>query len=117
LRLTPLVTLKKPSEFKTVRDAGLSWHTPHFILSRRPREDDIRSLGLILTKKIGNAVVRNRIKRRLRVLAREILPREAVPGDYVFIGKAACLDAAPETLKKDVLWALKRLSCLASSSD
>ena len=82
----------------------------------RKRDDTGHALGLILTKKIGGAVVRNRIKRKLRVIARETLPSQAVPGDYVFIGKAACLDAGPETLKKDVLWALKRLSCHASSS-
>lgn len=99
-----------------MREANLSWHTPNFILSARKREDASHSLGLILTKKIGGAVVRNRIKRKLRVIARETLPTGAIPGDYVFIGKAACLDAGPETLKKDVLWALKRLSCHASSS-
>ena len=114
MRLTPLITLNKPAQFTAVRVSGSAWHTPHFILSRRDRDEDGQSIGFVLTKKIGNAVVRNRIKRRLRALAREILPEMAEKGDYVFIGKKPCLDAEAETLKKDVLWALKRLSCLKS---
>lgn len=93
-----------------MRQGGKSWHTPNFILSWLKREDEVRRLGFIVTKKIGDAVDRNRIKRRLRPLLREMLPQEAQPGDYVVIGKTPCLDADAETLKKDLLWALKKLS-------
>lgn len=119
LRLSPLETLNKPSQFRAVRDKGASWHTTGFILSAlRPAEEQGPShrLGLILTKKTGNAVKRNRIKRRLRALARDILPKEALPADYVLIGKTACIDAPAETLRKDMLWALKKLSLTGSSS-
>lgn len=96
-----------------MRKSGSAWHTPHFILSRLEGEADEQKIGFVITKKtFKQAVKRNRIKRRLRALARDILPKEAQKGDYVFIGKPPCLDADPETLKKDVLWALKRLSCL-----
>ncbi len=115
MRLTPLITLNKPSQFQAIRKSGQSWHTPNFILSRLDQADNQR-IGFILTKKVGGAVQRNRIKRRLRVLAREILPKEALTGDYVFVGFASCLDAEAETLKKDILWALKRLSCMRPPS-
>lgn len=45
--------------------------------------------GLTATKKIGNAVIRNRVRRRLRVIAREVLAPIAMSGvDYVLIGRA-----------------------------
>ena len=45
-------------------------------------------LGITVTKKIGNAVVRNRMKRRFRALARDLLPARGVPGaDHVLIGR------------------------------
>jgi ribonuclease P protein component len=49
-------------------------------------------VGFTVTKKIGNAVVRNRLKRRLRALARAALPSLGKPGcDYVFIGRSGGL--------------------------
>jgi ribonuclease P protein component len=65
--------------------------TPGFILLVRPREDgdETMRLGITVTKKIGNAVVRNRMKRRLRALARTALPAHGHPGsDHVLIGRA-----------------------------
>lgn len=45
-------------------------------------------VGFTCSKKIGNAVTRNRAKRRLRAIAREVLPRRARPGwDYVLVGR------------------------------
>ena len=63
---------------------------PGFVLLVRPREDGDPGIrvGYTVTKKIGNAVVRNRMKRRLRALARDILPARGLPGaDHVLIGR------------------------------
>jgi len=67
---------------------------PGFLLQARarrpgePRADAIR-VGFTCSKRVGNAVARNRAKRRLRALARDVLSREGRPGwDYVLIGKA-----------------------------
>lgn len=64
---------------------------PGFVLLVRERGDTSPAMriGITVTKKIGNAVVRNRMKRRFRALAREVLPASGVPGaDHVLIGRA-----------------------------
>ena len=50
-------------------------------------------VGFTVTKKIGNAVVRNRMKRRFRALARELLPAQGIAGaDHVLIGRAGGIE-------------------------
>lgn len=64
---------------------------PGFVLLVRPRDDGdpTMRIGYTVTKKIGNAVVRNRMKRRFRALARELLPVSGIAGaDHVLIGRA-----------------------------
>ena len=67
-------------------------------------------LGFTVTKKLGGAVTRNRIKRRLREAARLTLPELAEAGhDYVLIGRASGLDRPFSSLQNDIRTALKRL--------
>lgn len=67
-------------------------------------------IGITASKKVGNAVARNRVKRRFRALAREILPRAGIRGaDHVLIGRTAALDLPYEQLKTDLLKALRRV--------
>ena len=66
--------------------------------------------GLTATKKIGNAVIRNRTRRRLRALAHEILSAHGQPGyDYVLIGRAATKHRTWEGLRTDLRSALKKV--------
>ena len=67
-------------------------------------------LGITVTKKIGGAVVRNRMKRRFRALAREILPALGVPGaDHVLIGRAGGVERDFALLRSDLEHALARI--------
>ena len=84
---------------------------PGMVVQMRPRGDEAPPrVGFTATKKIGNAVVRNRVKRRLRELARLQLSSAARPGhDYVLIGRAPTFSRAYPDLEKDLVSALKRL--------
>ncbi|MFT4715054.1 MAG: ribonuclease P protein component [Paracoccaceae bacterium] len=72
---------------------GLRQGTPGFLLQARRRAQDegnpdIIRIGFTCSKKVGNAVARNRAKRRLREIARKVLPSAGLSGwDYVLIGR------------------------------
>ena len=81
---------------------------PSFMLQARRRDGDDASnavrVGYTCSKKVGNAVARNRAKRRLREAARAVLPTEARPGwDYVLIGRHDLTAARPFPLLLDDL--------------
>jgi len=82
---------------------------PGFVLLVRPRGDDnpVMRLGITVTKKIGNAVVRNRMKRRFRALARELLPVAGIAGaDHVLIGRAGGVERDFDQLRNELVKAL-----------
>ncbi len=84
--------LSKRSEFLKAAQARRRG-TPGFLLQARLRHEGepggtaVR-VGFTCSKKVGNAVARNRAKRRLREIARLVLPTHGLPGwDYVLVGR------------------------------
>lgn len=72
-------------------------------------------VGFTASRKVGNAVARNRVRRRLRAAAEEILPVHAKPGrDYVLIGRLATLRRPFHALLGDLENALKRVGAYRS---
>ncbi len=86
---------------------------PGFVLLVRQRADDdsLVRVGFTVTKKIGNAVVRNRMKRRFRALVRDIFPDHAVPGaDHVLIGRSSGIERDYASLAAELKRALTKLA-------
>jgi ribonuclease P protein component len=86
--------------------------TPGFILLVRDRQDQDPAMrvGFTVTRKIGGAVVRNRMKRRFRAVASEIVPAKGFPGaDHVMIGRAKGVEREFALLRSDLAGALDRL--------
>ena len=108
-----LAVLRRRAEFLAVAKHGRKWVTPGFILQLCPAPDadkDLIRYGLTATiKSVGNAVQRNRARRRLRALAREALLENAMPGhDYVLIARNETGTHDYAQMKKDLVWALKK---------
>jgi ribonuclease P protein component len=86
---------------------------PGFVLLVRDRQDQDPAMrvGFTVTKKIGNAVVRNRMKRRFRALAREsIASRGFLGSDHVMIGRAGGVERDYSLLRQDLERALDKLA-------
>ena len=88
---------------------GLRIARPGFVLLARPNEGQGLRYGITVTKKIGNAVVRNRMKRRFRELLREILPAAGLPDhDHVLIGREGGVEREFGLLRDELAAALTR---------
>lgn len=106
-----LIILRKRSDFLAA-NAGKRASGPGFVLLVRDRADGdpAKRVGFTVTKKIGSAVVRNRMKRRLRSLAREMLPTGGFPGaDHVLIGRAGGIERDFAMLRQELARALEKL--------
>ena len=94
-------------------NGGRRLATRGFILLVRARgdEDPLIRVGITVSKKVGGAVVRNRMKRRFRELARLVLPQAGLAGaDHVLIGRAGGIERPFAELADDLRRALAKLS-------
>jgi ribonuclease P protein component len=110
-----LVTLKKRSEFLRVR-GGSRWATSAFVLETKPRTPEQLEIapgprfGFTITKALGGAVKRNRIRRRLKAAISEVSENGSRANhDYVVVARAAALDQPFPELKKDLEQAFQRV--------
>ncbi len=107
-----MTIIRKRADFLAAQ-GGLKAGAPTLLLSRTLAPNGLGEprLGFTVTKKLGSAVVRNRIKRRLREAARLVFRDGALAGyDYVAIARPAALDADFSALLDDMKRALLRLS-------
>lgn len=115
-RNTPIevVRLRVRPQFLYVRGGRTERRKALLVQARRRRGDGPGThvgAGFTATKKIGNAVTRNRAKRRLREAARALLPLHGQPGwDYVFIARMDTADIAWPRLLDDMESALISLA-------
>ena len=103
--------LKTRSEFLHVRNKGKKWVSHGLILQVCLNDGQGMRIGFTVSKKVDkSAVKRNRIKRRLRAAAADILPQYASDNtDYVLIGRPQTAIRPYESLKNDLKWCLKKM--------
>lgn len=96
--------------------AGRKWAAPGVVLQAREVEgcssakEPVFRVGFTVSRKVGNAVARNRARRRLRAAAERVMPDHAKRGhDFVLIGRAATLKRPFAALVADLETALRRL--------
>jgi len=103
--------LKQRADFLRVAQ-GAKYAAPGLVLQGRARADDGAAprVGFTVSKRVGNAVERNRVKRRLKALADRLIPLYAAPShDYVVIGRRAALTRSHAALGADMKKALRKL--------
>ncbi len=136
-----IATLKRRSEFLRIR-GGRRWSTPAFVIEMRARDASERAMrgseaqvpetadrrtadpigparfGFTATKKLGNAVMRNRIRRRLKETVRLVAPAHARDGhDYVVIAREAAATRPFSVLERDMIAALAQVHAPQRPSD
>jgi len=103
-----LTVLTRRADFLAA-NKGLRVARPGFVLLARPNGGLGKRFGITVTKKIGNAVVRNRMKRRFRALIREKLLAEGLPDhDHVLIGRENGIERDFALLREELGAALAR---------
>lgn len=116
------LTLKKRSDFQKIAKEGQKWVCPFFVLQVMKRDlvspyvsalpDNVVVYGITASKRTGNAVKRNRAKRRMRSLVAEMLAGQVkTEFAYIVVAREKLNEASYEDLKKNMTWCLKKLNC------
>jgi ribonuclease P protein component len=107
----PVERLKRRREFLTVAASRRRFTTPSMIVQYLPAtaEASTPRVGFTVSKRVGNAVKRNRARRRLREAAQRIMPVHATPADYVLVGRTETVTRKFPELVADLETALRKL--------
>lgn len=101
-------TIRKRADFLAA-NRGLRVARPGFVLLAHPNGGRGKRFGVTVTKKIGNAVVRNRMKRRFRELLRAALPEGGLSDhDHVLIGREGGIERDFVRMGEELAEALRR---------
>ncbi len=108
--------LKKRSDFVALNKKAQKWVSQSMVIQalKHDTPSPTMRVGFTVTKKVDkSAVKRNRIKRRMRAAAADVLSTQAKPGyDYVLIGRQQTATRSYKTLCKDLKWCLKKMDLL-----
>ena len=107
-RMADVSVIRKRADF-VAANRGLRVARPGFVLLAHPNGGLGKRFGVTVTKKIGNAVVRNRMKRRFRELLRAALPDAGLADhDHVLIGREGGIERDFARLREELAIALER---------
>lgn len=110
--MTKILTLKKRKDFlRVAKDQYIVTYNMVVQATRSLCNDNTVRVGYTATKKIGNAVVRAKSKRRMRAIARELSGNYLLCNvDYVFIARLGTATCEYADLKRDAVYAIKRIN-------
>ena len=86
--------LRKSTDFKRVRRLGKSYAHPFLVLIKHPNQDEISRFGVAASRSVGNAVKRNRAKRRIREIIRPRISSIINGWDIIFLARHAIQNAS-----------------------
>lgn len=115
--------LKRRREFLAVQRADRKWATPGMVVQARERKngetsDDAPRVGFTASRKVGNAVERNRVRRRLKACVAALAPDMLRPGlDIVVIARRGALERHFADLEADLRFSLKKLKSLRANRE
>ena len=105
-------TLKKNSDFRRLYARGKSAATPYLVLYCRPNRRAENRLGYTVSTKLGHAVVRNRVRRRLREIVRLSEPVLKQGFDIVIVARSRCVGAPYRKIEASFLEACGKLGLI-----
>lgn len=109
--MNKIIVLKKRKDFlRAAKGVRMVVSTAILQAARSLSEKEVPfKIGFTASKKIGKAHIRNRAKRRLRAVVREVFPELALPNvEYVLISRFNTAYCPYQTLKSNIKWALKK---------
>ena len=105
-------TLKKNYEFKRLYNKGKTAVTPYMVVYALKNHKGIRRVGYTVSTKLGKAVVRNRIRRRLREIDRLNADKLKTNVDIVIVARSRCIEAEYSKMENAFLHACAELDIL-----
>ncbi len=105
-------TLKKNSDFRRLYAKGKSAVNPYMVVYCRRNRTGENRLGYTVSVKLGHAVLRNRMRRRLRELVRLNSPRMKSGWDIVIVARSRCAEAPWQKLQAAFLSSCEKLELL-----
>ena len=105
-------SVKKNSDFRRIYSKGKSSVTPYLVVYCRRNKEDVNRVGFTVSSKLGHAVVRNRIRRRLREIYRLHTPELSCGWDIIIVARSRCVKGDFRKMESAFLESCQELSLI-----
>lgn len=107
--------LRRKSDFAHLRQTGRVWRHPSLTVSVAPNHLNHNRYGFITSRQLGNAVTRNRVRRRLRAVVQEVHPHLLPGHDIALIARSPAADQSYRAIREAVITIMQRAGLWESS--